>query len=125
MLARLTGIPILGFLIGLISHAILDSIEPQEYSINAFKPDKDILFIEFILSSLLICLAWGNTLILYSILGGILPDIIDGFLSLIDKSRYMSGNHLFWFHKANSNIKEMSKEKTIIISIILFIVTLI
>lgn len=120
ILSKLTAIPILSIIIGFISHIILDSIEPQEYKINVFKPDKDILVIEVFVSLILLISARNY----YIIIGALLPDITDGILTLINRDRYYSGEHLFWFHKSN-NQKTMSKKMTIMLSILLLIVVII
>jgi hypothetical protein len=127
ILSFLTNIPVVGFIIGFLSHIILDILEPQEYKINFTKVnnDKDIIMLEVLLSLALFYYSLGNIVIFLTVIGGILPDLIDGILSIIDRSRYQKGKHLFWFHRSNGEELTMSKRKTMILSIILTIITFI
>ena len=123
LLSKLTGNPIVAFIVGFASHAVLDIIEPQEHKINIRK-DTDMILLEVLLSATMIIMFRGNPVILCGIIGGILPDVIDGTLSIINRDRYMTGNHLFWFHRPRDS-REMSKKVTMLVSIVLTFVVLI
>lgn len=117
LLSKLSGNSFIAFIIGFLSHFILDIIEPQEYRSNMLSfDDIDYKLTEIILTVTL--LIYTNSY--WIILGALLPDIIEAILVLFDRERYNTGNHFFWFHRGQSK-REMTKRQTIILSFILFI----
>ena len=104
------------FVYGFVSHAVTDQISPQHYNFDLFNPSAnyDIIALEGILSLYQIYKADEKER--YAIAGALAPDIIDGSLVLIDRSRYYEGNHLFPFHEADIS-RTLSKKSTIILSV--------
>ncbi len=124
ILASFVNIPIIGFVIGFISHAVLDSLPQQQYQFNLFKPDKFIVAIESLIIVIMIYVIKGNTVLIMSFTGAVIPDIIDGLLSIINKNRYKTGNHLFFFHKLKGQTSR-SRKQTIILSLVFFLIAVI
>lgn len=114
--------PFHAFIMGFVSHIALDIIEPQEYKVNLFdfRKDKFYIILEVIMTVILIVLSFRNTVYFFAMLGSILPDLIDGIDSLINREHYQKGTHIFPWHNTNGQVKTLSKVQTIILSIILF-----
>ena len=122
LLSVLTLNPFVAFVIGFGSHAVLDVIEPQEYSVNLFSWGKDrgFIILEIILTLTLIALSFFNRIYLFAMLGAILPDLIDGIACIINPERYEKGEHIFPFHRPKQ-VKELTKLQTILLSTVLFL----
>lgn len=97
-------------IIGFISHWILD-----------------ILFIEFspfplrkywwwvtLQGAFAICLLYSTafTLTFWTIVGSLLPDIIDGIYSAFNPEAWRQGKLLIWFHRSNGEQQETIKLKS-------------
>ena len=109
------------FIVGFLSHAVLDSVRPQMYRFDLFRPvnNGDIIVLETGLSLYQIWKYRHHEKILYAIAGSLTPDFIEGVFVLNNRKRWYEGNHIFPWH-SNSTDNRYSKEETIIFSLVLF-----
>ena len=121
LLADYTETNTQAFVAGFISHALLDSVRPQMYRFDLFKPrgNYDIVALETGLSLYQIWKHRENEKIMYAIAGSLAPDLIEGVFVIADKSRWYKGNHIFLWHSNNTD-NRMNKEYTMIFSLTLF-----
>ena len=112
---------ITAFALGFVSHAATDSLPIQQYRFDLFNPSGnwDIVLLEGFLSAYLLYDNWHDEAARWAIIGSLAPDIIDGILSIIDRQRWQSGNHLLPFHESRNN-RNKSKEYTMLFSIVMF-----
>ncbi len=122
------------FGLGFTSHAIMDLLDP-DYVVNWFNFSnlRPVIFyvgIQLIFTLLLLkhIFSEGNKspvkikIKLFAIAGGILPDIIDGFYSLINPAAWYNGNLLFFFHRSHGHTYIMSMGATLAISLSLYFI---
>jgi len=113
--------PLTAFTKGFISHAITDMLEPRQYHFDIFNPEKKdykIILAEGLLMGFQLYYFRDSSAHKYAMIGALAPDIIDGLLSLIDRDRYLKGNHLFFWHRPY-NFEIMTKKETIETSVVL------
>jgi hypothetical protein len=111
--------PLLAFLIGLLSHGVLD-VTDNDYTLNissyeAFKKDTDYVCLQ--VSG--ICYKVYDIFSdqdrnrfncrLAAVLGSLTPDLIDGFYIYLYPEKWHSGQLLFPFHKPVSIFKQQTK----------------
>lgn len=125
--------PLIAFLIGMLSHGVLDMVD-NDYTINitnyeAFKTDRDYIGFQIAGTAIKIydILQDDNlerkNLRLFTMLGSVTPDIIDGVYALHHRDKWNKGEMLFPFHRPHRNIykqqnKQISMLKTSLITLI-------
>ncbi|MFW6270445.1 MAG: hypothetical protein ACOC4G_10220, partial [Bacillota bacterium] len=57
---------------------------------------------------------------LFSLMGAIIPDIIDGSYSLINPEAWYNGNLIFFWHRSNGNFYAQTIGATLAISVSLY-----
>lgn len=130
--------PFIVFLIGCLSHGILDIVDNEHY-INISKGaslSSEIDFIAFETSGLLIKAhdifrdenISKRQIRIAAVFGALAPDIIDGIYSLIHPEKWQHGELLFPFHRYVHKDKPSSKlstmNKAVIVTLISFKVSL-
>lgn len=113
------------FLLGILSHAVLDSIDPHNYAPNwtnnkSIQADIDFILLEFFIAGKRLIEVWGSgdTKRMWGVIGAIAPDIIDGIYSLKCPRCWQKGELLLPWHKAEYGpSRRMSKNATMILSI--------
>lgn len=94
-----TGVPAVDLVAGMVSHAFLDELV-DEPVINWTDPGelrRNGLWIAWQIVGALAVMYLSRSW--WGMLGGVLPDLIDGARSLVNRSAWMRGQHLFWFHR--------------------------
>lgn len=109
------------FLVGFTSHAALDSVRPQMYRYDLFRPqgNYDLMVLETSISLWQIWKYRHNKKVLYSIAGSLAPDVIETIFVLRDRQRWYEGNHVFPWHSNITNDR-MTKQQTVAVSLVLF-----
>ena len=112
---------ITAFTVGIAFHVIADYFPIQQYRFDVFNPSGnwDIVLLEIFLSTYLLYKNWHDRTSRWAIFGSLLPDIIDGILSIIDRQRWYDGRHTMPFHRANEYATRKSKPETMIFSLTL------
>ena len=106
----------LALLLGFATHATLD------LTVNEFKAWPPARFwpwyaTQVIVVTVLIVLS--PPLAVWAIIGGLLPDIIDGVYGfIINKDAWMRGDLLFWFHRPRGATSTQSLKANIIVVVI-------
>ncbi|MFW6035445.1 MAG: hypothetical protein ACOCRZ_04250 [Halothermotrichaceae bacterium] len=133
---RLAGNIVTAFSLGVVSHAVMDMVEP-DYTINWFNKteiSRDIPYLLFQLSGIsLFALitrkekkrnsSYVYLLRIAAIIGAIIPDIIDGIYSIINPSAWYTGQLIFPWHRARTNQAHelMSMWSTMLLTCVFFI----
>lgn len=121
-MGRAADSPEEAFVLGFLSHALFDYTKPQHYILDFWNPEKkdmDLILLEALISLYVLNQCRNNKLELYAVAGALLPDIIDGALSIANQERWYEGDHLFPWHDRR-NVENMTKEETMGLSLTLF-----
>ena len=94
-----TGVPAVDLVVGMASHAFLDELvdEPVINWTDPHELRRNGLWIAWQIVGALAVMYFSRSW--WGMLGGVLPDLIDGARSLVNRSAWMKGQHLFWFHR--------------------------
>ena len=123
---------IAAFALGVISHAIMDRIDP-DYTVNWFNPLERHLAVPFLAIQILGVLAvlWlmnrhrGRNrrrfaFRLWGIAGAVAPDLIDGLYAILNPAAWYAGSLLLPWHSNRGPIPRLSMMQTLSLSLLLF-----
>lgn len=99
------GSPLASLTAGFLGHWLMDELLDEP------KPDlrnRKRLILWLIWQAVVIITVLGITRNWWAILGGVLPDMIDGAKAIFTKGRsWMRGEHAFWFHRPHRSVIEL------------------
>ncbi len=109
------------FLLGVASHAVLDSLPRHQYVVNwqnaqSLRKDMDVLLLDGVLSltRTLEAVRSGDETRLWGVIGAVMPDIVDGLYALHCRECWMRGELLLPWHQSEKMKPRLTKGETML-----------